>query len=147
MDKVIQCWEVSSRLSWDFWVTMSKDKHEEVPSPPALDGVDWRERCLSLETSLQQFKHQVARIRETLGEKVGKSKFDYIFLKLLHFHILKINWEYMWHALISQSGLWMVAINGPWKILWLWMWLLIIKLLLCVCHFTLYTNNLANMDY
>ncbi|XP_061173057.1 pleckstrin homology domain-containing family H member 1-like isoform X2 [Saccostrea echinata] len=54
---------------------MSKDKSEEVPTPPALDGVEWRERCLSLEASLQQFKHQVARIRETLGEKMKELEF------------------------------------------------------------------------
>lgn len=50
---------------------MSQDKPDKGAPPSAVEGVDWRERCLTLEASLQQFKSQVVRIRETLGEKVG----------------------------------------------------------------------------
>lgn len=34
------------------------------------EDINWKERCLVLETSLQKFKEQVTKIRETLGLKV-----------------------------------------------------------------------------
>ena len=34
------------------------------------DGIDWRERCHSLEASLHKFKHRAAQIRELLAAKV-----------------------------------------------------------------------------
>ena len=37
------------------------------------ERVDWKERCMVLEKSLQQFREQVAKIRNTLGLKVGKT--------------------------------------------------------------------------
>lgn len=74
MDQRMMRRRVNSIRNWESKGTMSKDKPEKrAPSPGPLPGeeVDWRDRCMSLEASLQQFKTQVVRIRETLGEKVG----------------------------------------------------------------------------
>lgn len=71
MDQRRLCGKGNSSRSWECRGTMSQDKPDKGAPPSAVEGVDWRERCLSLEASLQQFKSQVVRIRETLGEKVG----------------------------------------------------------------------------
>ena len=42
-------------------------------------GIDWEERCHTLEVSLEKFRLQALRIREALGDQVGD-----------HFHILCI---------------------------------------------------------
>lgn len=71
MDQRRLCGKGNSSRSWECRGTMSHEKLDKGAPPSAMEGVDWRERCLSLEASLQQFKTQVVRIRETLGEKVG----------------------------------------------------------------------------
>lgn len=83
---------------------MSQEKLDKGAPPSAIEGVDWRERCLSLEASLQQFKTQVVRIRETLGEKMreletkkreAESRADSAELKLhaMEQQLAAINWQ------------------------------------------------------
>ena len=44
----------------------------QTPAPETGGaGVNWRERCLILEDSLNRFRQQASKIRNALGHKVG----------------------------------------------------------------------------
>jgi len=47
----------------------------ELGIPPAVPGMDWRERCMELEVALQRFGDQAARVRFLLRDKVSTKCF------------------------------------------------------------------------
>lgn len=61
------------------------------------DAVNWKERCLTLESQLMKFRLQASKIRELLAEKVGlmvrilmPSKWSYLMIGADHVMV----WDY-----------------------------------------------------
>lgn len=57
-------------LTWGFFsLSFSSINMAELSEPEGT--VNWKERCLTLESQLMKFRLQASKIRELLAEKVG----------------------------------------------------------------------------
>lgn len=70
------------------------------------DAVNWKERCLTLESQLMKFRLQASKIRELLAEKVGlmvwilmPSKWFYLMMGADHVMI----WDYKYWDLFRRK--------------------------------------------
>lgn len=94
-----------------------EDNMEESPSSrgsPFGDCINWRERCLHLEDSLNRFRQQAGKIRSALGQKVVKTVCHVVCRRHYRHRIIIISFSLSYtHHKISDSP--SVSLFAPWE--------------------------------